>query len=245
MPVVLRRPAATLVCVAVTLSATACSPHLGDLPQAEILGRAIRATESAKSVTVHTDALSWGTPMKGHLSHDSRGNCTATMSYGPAGTAEMIMIDNKDVYLRRDEALLRMQERHRSPKDLEALIEDLRGRWTKPPLDGPDAPDELALCGGKRTPGEERTPTGLENGWDDASAKAEATTIDGQKALKLAKPVGSDGETTTVYIAAEGPPYLLKIVNTRGEMPGTTTYSRYNRPVEAKAPQAKDVVVTD
>lgn len=85
----------------------------------------------------------------------------------------------------------------------------------------------------------------MENGWDDDSAKAEATTVDGQKALKLAKPVGSDDETTTVYVAAEGPPYLLKIVKTRGETPGTTTYSHYNRPVEAKAPPAKDVVVTD
>ncbi|MFF1509299.1 hypothetical protein [Streptomyces sp. NPDC058326] len=239
MPAALRRPAATLICVAVTLSATACGPVLGDLTRPEILGRAIEATESAKSVTRHTDVLSLAVPMKGHVSLDSRGNCTATMSYGTAGTVELIKIDDTDVYLRRDEPLLRMQERHRSPEDLEALLDDLRGRWTKPPVDGPDSPDELALCGGKRT------PAGLENGWDDDSAKSEATTVEGRKALKLAKPVGSDGETTTVYIAAEGPPYLLKIVTTGGEEPGTITFSHYESPVEPKAPPPEDVVATD
>ncbi|WP_338490977.1 hypothetical protein [Streptomyces sp. SJL17-4] len=239
MPAVLRRPATALLCAPVILSATACGPFLGDLTRPGILGRAITATEAAKSVTVHTDVLSMAVPMKGYVSRDNRGNCTAKMSYGPAGTAEVIKIDDKDVYLRRDESLLRMQERHRSPEDLEALIDDLRGRWTKPSVDGPDAPDELALCGGKRT------STWLENGWEDDSAKGEVTTVEGRKALKLAKPVGSDGETTTVYIAAEGPPYLLKIVTTGGEVSGTTTFSHYDRPVEAKAPPVEDVVVTD
>ncbi|MEU3604489.1 hypothetical protein AB0E83_03310 [Streptomyces sp. NPDC035033] len=240
MPAVLRRrSAAALACAAVALCATACDSSPGDRTGPGILGRAISATESAKSVTVHTDGLSLSVPVKGRVSLDDRGNCTATMTYGTAGTAELIRIGGKDVYLRRDEKLLRVQERHRSPEDLEALLDALGGRWTKPPVDGPDAPDELRLCAGKGI------PAGLENGWDDDSAEGEATTVGGRKALKLAKPVGGDGGTTTVYIAAEGPPYLLKIVATGGEEPGTTTFSHYGRPVEAKAPPAEDVAVTD
>ncbi|MFE5730956.1 hypothetical protein ACFQ7A_08625 [Streptomyces sp. NPDC056528] len=237
MAAALHRPTTTLACVAVTLFATACGPFPGDLTRPEILGGAVKATESAKSVTLHTDGISLMVPMKGRVSRDSRGDCTATMSYGAAGTAELIKIDDKDVYLRRDKTLLRTQERHRSPEDLKTLLDKLEGRWTRPPLDGPDGPDapaELALCDGVNI------PTNLENGWDDDSAKGHPTTIDGRKALKLVRP-GGESETT-VYIAAEGPPYILKIVTKGGETPGTTTYSHHERPVEAKAPPTEDVV---
>ncbi|MDX2297479.1 hypothetical protein R6G00_35535 [Streptomyces roseofulvus] len=216
---------------------TACGPFRGDPAGPELVGRAIRATESAKSVTLHMDGLSLTVPMKGRVSLDTRGNCTATMSYGTAGTAELIRINGKDVYLRRDETLLRTQERHRSPKELDALVDKVRGRWTRPPVDGPDAPAELTLC--DRVP----LPPGLGNGWDDDSANGEPATVDGHSALKLVRP-DSESETT-VYVAAEDPPYLLKIVTKGGESPGTTTYSHYDRPVEAKAPAPEDIVLTD
>ncbi|WP_411078371.1 hypothetical protein [Streptomyces sp. cmx-10-25] len=233
MAAALHRPTTTLACVAVTLFATACGPFPGDLTRPEILGRAIKATESVKSVTLHTEGISLMVPMKGRVSRDSRGNCTARMSCGTAGTAELIKVDDKDVCLRRDETLLRTQERHRSPEDLKTLLDKLEGRWTRPPLNGPDAPAELKLCDGVNL------PTGLENGWDDDSARGRPATIDGRKALKLVRP---DGESeTTVYIAAEGPPYILKIVTKGGETPGTIVYSHYERPVEAKAPPAEDV----
>ncbi|MFJ8298012.1 hypothetical protein ACIQ9R_19265 [Streptomyces sp. NPDC094447] len=239
MPLPCPRTALVVVCLAISVTGagTACGPSPGDRTTGTgTLSRAIEATESAISVTVHTDALSLSVPMKGHVSRDGRGNCTARMSYGEAGTAEVIRVAGRDSYLRRDEALLRMQERHRGPEELDALVSALRGRWTKPPAEGPDTPPELALCTGARV------PSGLDNGWDDESAPAEPATVEGRKALRLAKPVGGEGETTTVYIAAEGPPYLLKIVTTGGETPGATTYAHYGRPVDAAAPAAEDVV---
>lgn len=237
MPAALHRPAAVLVCVAVALSATACgaSPG-GDPTRPGILGRAIEATEAAGSVTVHVDEVSLMVPVKGRVSLDRRGNCTATMSYGTAGTVELIKIDGKDVYLRRDEPLLRTQERHRSAEELDTLADEVAGRWTRPPVGGADAPAELALCDGVTI------PPGLENGWAGDSAQGEPATVDGRKALKLVRP-GGESETT-VYVAAEGPPYLLKIVTKGGETPGTTAYSGYERPVGAQAPPAEDVVVT-
>ncbi|MFD8008867.1 hypothetical protein [Streptomyces sp. NPDC059762] len=238
MPAALHRPAAALVCVAVAVSATACGPSPGGGPtRTEMLGRAIEATESATSVTVHTDGMSLMVPVKGRVSLDERGNCTATMSYGTAGTVDLITIDGRDVYLRRDEPLLRTQERHRSPEDLKALVAKVGGRWTRPAVGGPGAPAELTLCAGVNL------PAGLENGWDDDSGKGEPATVDGRKALKLVRR-GGESETT-VYIAAEGPPYLLKIVTKGGESPGTTTYAHYGRGGGGKAPPAEDVVVAD
>ncbi|MEU2658293.1 hypothetical protein ABZ615_23585 [Streptomyces sp. NPDC007325] len=236
MPAALRRAASAPVCLAVTLPATACDPLLGDKTRPELLGRAIEATESAESVTLHIDVLSLMVPMKGSVSLDGRGNCVAVMSYGAAGVAELIRIEGREVYLRRDEALLRAQERHRITRD---LLDDLAGRWTRPPADGPDAPGELALCDGRRT------PLGLENGWEGDSAESEVTTVGGRRAHKLAKPVDGEGGTTTVSIAADGPPYLLKVVTTGGDEAGTTAFSHYGGPVGAKAPPAGSLAVTD
>ncbi|MFI6421322.1 hypothetical protein ACIBG6_28425 [Streptomyces sp. NPDC050842] len=237
MHALLRRPVtAVFLCAAFTLSASACGRYVGDLTKPEILGEAIEATESAESVTVRSDGFSLAVPVKSRTSRDGRGNCTATLTYGASDTVDVITVD-KDVYVRSSETRLRREERDRSPEDLEVLIEKLTGRWTKSPADGPDAPEELALCS------RVGFDAGLENGWDDDSAKGDPTTVDGRKARKLVK-AGGESETA-VYIAAEGPPYILKIVTRGGDVPGTTTYSDYGRPVEAKAPPAEDVVVVD
>ncbi|MEU3747898.1 MULTISPECIES: hypothetical protein [Streptomyces] len=236
MHALLRRPVAVaLLCAASGLSATACGRPAADPAEPWILDKAIRATESAESVTVQSDGFSLMVPMKSRSSRDGRGNCTTTLSHGTSDTLDVIRVDG-DVYVRRDEARLRREESHRTPEDLEALIGRLKGRWTKSPADGPAAPEGLGTCSWKVG-----SPS-LVNGWDDDSVEPAETTVDGRKALRLAQPVGGDGETTTVYIAAEGPPHLLKIVMTGGETPGTTTY-HYDRPVEVKAPPAKDVVV--
>ncbi|WP_329623042.1 hypothetical protein OG357_23600 [Streptomyces sp. NBC_01255] len=226
---------AAFLCGAFTLSATACDRHVDDPAKSEILGKAIEATESAESASTHSAGFSLAVPMKSRTSRDSRGNCTATLTYGTSDTVDVIKVD-KDVYVRRSETHLRGEERDRTPEDLDALIDKLRGRWTKSPAEGPDAPDELTLCGPVRF------HSTLEQGWDDDPAKGEPTTVDGRKALKLVRP-GNESETT-VYVATEGPPYILKIVTKGGDVPGTTTYD-YDRPVEAKAPPAEDVVVAD
>ncbi|MFF8838412.1 hypothetical protein [Streptomyces sp. NPDC015130] len=233
-PPLRRSGVATVLCAAVALSATACGAG-GEPTGPQLLDEAVRATNSAKSVTRYTDGLSLGVPMKGYVSLDSRGRCTATMTYGATGTAELVKVDDKTVYLRRDESLLRMQERHRSPEEMEALIDELRGNWTKPPVDGPDAPDELALCDPARP------LAGFEHGRPGIVRDGEST-VDGRRALKLTDPGGGDDGTTTVHVAAEGTPYILRIVRTGGDEPGTVTFTHYDRPVEAKAPPAEDVV---
>ncbi|XUL99759.1 hypothetical protein ACQ86F_22235 [Streptomyces venezuelae ATCC 10712] len=46
-------------------------------------------------------------------------------------------------------------------------------------------------------------------------------------------------------MATQGTPYVLRIVTQGGDEPGTLTFSKYGKPVAAKAPAAKDVVDTD
>ncbi|MCX5391160.1 hypothetical protein [Streptomyces sp. NBC_00094] len=254
----LRPLAATLLCAAVALSAVACGPSadgpasakpdatrtatptgpFGGATGSQILDQAIGATKAAKSLTLSVDVTSDGEPLKAYLSVDTREKCAGTLTIGTTGTAELIKVDAKTAYLRFDESLLRAQGEGESPEVQEAILQQLRGRWTKTSPTDPDTGDMLALCDLKGLLAEfEQGGSGITKGGE--------TTVGGQKALKLTEAGDVDGETTTVYVATEGKPHLLKIVTTGGDEPGTIAFSRYDRPVEAKAPPAKSIFVTE
>ncbi|MFE0651300.1 hypothetical protein ACFVZH_22200 [Streptomyces sp. NPDC059534] len=241
-----RTAVAALLCAAVAAGAAACGPFrddakpagpFGELTGSQIVDRAFTATRTAKSLTLTVDLRSADEPTKGYLSLDTRGNCAGTLSLGTASTAELVKADDKNVYLRFDEAFLREQVKGESPEVQEATLKELRGRWTKQPLSDPDAKDITALC-------DLESLLASFDGNASGIAKGEETTVGGRKALALTEPAG-DGGSSTVYVATEGTPYVLRIVTTGGDEPGTITFSQYGKPVVAKAPAAKDVVVTD
>ncbi|MFE3070804.1 hypothetical protein [Streptomyces sp. NPDC059247] len=231
-----------LLCGALALGSAACGPSggdaktkgpFGDLTGSQILDKAMAATKSAKSLTVAVDITSGGEPLKARLSLDTAKKCVGTLSVGVAGTAEIVKADDRDVYLRLDEAMLRDELKDESPEMRDAALEQLRGRWTKSPVSDPDTRDMVALCDLKA----------LVSDFEEGAAgtvRGEETTVGGQRALKLTESGG--GETNTAYVATEGTPYLLKVVTTGGTEPGTITFSRYDEPVVAKTPGAKDVV---
>ncbi|MER7536159.1 hypothetical protein ABTX77_15435 [Streptomyces sp. NPDC097704] len=235
-----------VVCAALALGTTACARFsadpesagpFGELTGAQIVNEAFTATKTAKSLTVDVDLRSPGEPTKGYLSLDSRGKCAGTLTMGTVDTAELIKADAENVYLRFDEAFLREQVKDESPEVQEATIKEMKGRWVKSPVSDPDSKDMLALCDLKKLLGDfDPGASGI--------VKGAETTVDGQEALTLTESDG-DGESSTVYVATEGTPYLLKIVTKGGDEPGTITFSKYGKPVEAKVPAAKDVVTTD
>ncbi|MEV6245871.1 hypothetical protein AB0M38_06650 [Streptomyces sp. NPDC051742] len=251
------RPAAVaaVVCAALALGATACGPTsedakptqatkpakpagpFGDLTGSQIVDKAFVATKSAKSLTVDVDLKTADDPTKAYLSLDSQGRCAGTLTMGVDRTTELIKADATNVYLRFDEAFLREQVKGESQEVQDATVKELRGRWVKTPTSDPDSEDMLALC----------DLDGLLSGFEQGAssiAKGKETTIDGQPALALTEP-GTGGETSTVYVATKGTPYVLRIVTTGGEEPGALTFSQYGKPVAAKVPAAKDVVEVD
>ncbi|MEV8590546.1 hypothetical protein AB0424_26785 [Streptomyces sp. NPDC051180] len=256
-----RHAAAALLCAAVAAGAAACGPSpddakaagspaeptgsarakasgpFGELTGSQIVDKAFAATRAAKSLTLDIDLRSADEPTKGYLSLDSRGKCVGTLSLGTASTAELLKADDRDVYLRFDEAFLREQVKEESPEQQEATLDQFRGRWTKMPLSDPDAEDMTALC-------DLESLLSSFDGGASGIVKGGETTVGGRKALALTEPAGG-GETSTVYVATEGTPYVLRIVTSGGDEPGTITFSRFGRPVVAKAPAAKDVVVTE
>ncbi|MCT4356501.1 hypothetical protein M5362_25560 [Streptomyces sp. Je 1-79] len=237
-----RTALASALCAVVALGATACGPFsddakasgpFGDLSGTQIADRAITATKKADSLTLDLATKTTDGPMKAYLAMDTRGKCAGTLTVGTTGTAELIKADDKDVYLRFDEAFLRAQAEGEPAEVQEAVLKELKGRWVKTPVTDPDAKDNLELCDLTALLGEFEAGTAF-------AVKGKETTVGGRKALTLTEKAG--GETTTVYVATEGEPYILKIVSAGGEEPGTMTFTDYGKPVEAKVPAKKDVV---
>ncbi|MFF5286813.1 hypothetical protein [Streptomyces sp. 62] len=241
-----RRTAVTAVlCAAFALGAAACGPSsddakpagpFGGMTGSQIVDKAFAATRAAKSVTVDVDEQGPVDPLKAYLSLDTQGRCTGTLTMGVDRTVELIRPGGKSVYMRFDEAFLREQVEEDGPETQDAMVKDLKGRWVKGPVSDPDNQGMLELCDLKTLLG------GFEQGASGIVKGAE-TTVGGQKALALTEP-GDGGESSTVYVATQGTPYVLRIVTKGGDEPGTITFSKYGKPVEAKVPAAKDVVTT-
>lgn len=243
----LRRAALVpVLCAAVALGATACGPFssdksdaakpagpFGDLSGPQIANKAIGATKTADSLTLDIALKTTEGPVKAYLATDVRGRCAGTMTVGATGTVELIKPDDKAVYLRFDEAFLKEQAKGESAEVQAAVLKELKGRWMKTDAKDPDAEDSLALCDLKSLLGQFEQGANL-------AVKGKETTVGGKKALMLTQAL--DDEKTTLYVATEGKPYILKIVTAGGEEPGTISFSDYDKPVEAKAPPAKDVV---
>ncbi|WP_033208924.1 hypothetical protein [Streptomyces bikiniensis] len=244
-PRVRRTAVAALLCAAVAAGAAACGPSpeeakpagpFAGLTGSQIADKAFAATNAAPSLTVDVDTTSEGERTRAHVSFDTTGKCAGTVTLGATATTELVRADGKNVYLRFDEASLNEQSEGETPEVREAMFKALKGRWVELPASDPDAKDLLALCDAKELlDGSGQGASGIERGGE--------TTVGGRKALALTEP---DGDVTrTVHVAAEGTPYVLRIVTKGGDEPGTITFSHHGKPVTAKAPAPKDIADLD
>ncbi|WP_078970595.1 hypothetical protein, partial [Streptomyces sp. NRRL F-6492] len=241
-----RTAVAALLCAAVAAGASACGPFSEDvkpsgpfagLTGSQIVDEAFAATAAAESLTVEVDTTSEGERTRAYVSLDGTGKCAGTLTTGTAATTELIRADRKNVYLRFDEASLREQTEDESPEVREGVLKTLKGRWVEMPASEPEAKEAVEMCDPKTLLG------GFEQGASGIVRGGE-TTVGGRKALALTEP-GDGGETSTVYVATEGTPYVLRIVTKGGDEPGTITFTQYGKPVAAKAPAAKDIADLD
>ncbi|MFF0437207.1 hypothetical protein ACFYU9_33910 [Streptomyces sp. NPDC004327] len=240
--------AAALCAATLALGATACGPFsasdpgadkpkatgpFAELTGSQVADKAMSTTQAATSLSLDVDAKTTDGPMKAYVSADRKGLCAGTMSIGATGTAELVRPADKAVYLRLDKALLKEQTKDETPEVQREVIKQLKGRWIKTDAKDPDAKDMLDLCDLKSLLSDFEGPyAGVKKGT--------VTTIEGQKVLPLTQTVR--GEKTTIYVATEGTPYVLRLVTTGGKEPGTMTLSNFGKPVDAKTPPKKDVL---
>ncbi|WP_329116285.1 hypothetical protein [Streptomyces sp. NBC_01353] len=203
----------------------------------QIGDRAVTATQSATSLRMTGRVESDGQPLDIDLAVNDKRECTGRMTIG-GGTAELRQADGI-TYMKGDERFWRvsMTSQGIPEPQIGPTIELLKGRWLKITPGQAGSGDLSGVCDLKELLAdldkEEGERRGLTRGPD---AEVEGTPV----ATLVKKRPG--GETTTVSVSQEGKPYILKMVKTGGEEPGTIVFSDYDKPVKVVVPPPDETV---
>ncbi|CAL9464478.1 hypothetical protein C1708_19030 [Streptomyces sp. DH-12] len=218
---------ATLTCLVTGAAVTGCS---GDgaaesRSAGQLLDDANAAMNALTSVTV--DMVTRTTEagkLSARLTTDLKDTCTFTSS-GPSGSRlEQIRIDGSD-YVRPNRAYLEESGRQMSGAGEQ-------GRWVKTPVSESEPGDGLAQC------------TYEFASFGEVDERSGPTEVDGTPATSVEVADGEDG-SFTFHIAAEGKPYILKVVHKDGERVTTTSFSAFDEPLDVRPPdQAKVLDMT-
>ncbi|MEU7578044.1 hypothetical protein AB0B50_10615 [Streptomyces sp. NPDC041068] len=216
--------AVAVVCAAAVIGVTGCSSDSGDkdpfdgMSADKIAEKASKASKDAGSFTMKGQMKQNGETSNIEFVVAESGDCKGTMGSAKKGKAEFLS-SGKFTYSKGDDKFWEASGGG-------ATAELLKGRWVKRPNKGSKAvcnPDDMFSNKNLKKLKRE----------DDAE-------VGGAKAAVLTRKKG--GETTTFYVAMEGKPYFLKVVNKGSDGPGTVTFSDYGKPVDVKAPPASEVV---
>jgi hypothetical protein len=220
--------------------AKSAEPFAG-LSADEIAEKALTATTGASSLRMKgriQDDESDGTILI-DMALDKKNECAGTLGMGGKGRADLIKTGDT-VYLKYDETFLREQSKGEAKADVDAAVDMLAGKWTKMSAKGSDAKDIAGFCDLDTVlGGAEDVGSGGSGGGSAEGTRAGTATIDGQKAAVLKVKDGKD--RYTMYVAAEGKPYLLRLDSTSADDPGSVVFSDFDQPVPASKPTGKIV----
>ncbi|MEV0125801.1 hypothetical protein AB0I16_30360 [Streptomyces sp. NPDC050703] len=156
------------------------------------------------------------------------GTCTGTMGKSHTGSMRLIITDDT-VYRKYDEGLLRAAGDKQGASDVETAVDLLAGRWAQTSRMSEEGRAYARFC-------DLDVQMSDYEDIDTSTTRREGrATVDGTPAIKLS---GIDGKYRfTLYVATEGKPYLLRMVQrTGGGKPIALTYSDFDKPLKAKPP---------
>ncbi|MDX3457465.1 hypothetical protein PV396_36845 [Streptomyces sp. ME02-8801-2C] len=201
----------------------------------DIAERALTATSGASSLRMTgtvPDDESGGT-IRIDMALDKRGDCAGSMSLNGQGNADLVK-SGSTLYMRYDEKFLRAQSEGSSKEETDGVVALLAGKWTKMSATGSDAKDMAGFCDLDEVLAEFKDAG---SGASSNVTRGATTTVGGVPAVVVTEKDGKD--TTTMYVAGEGKPYLLKVDSKSRKDPGTVTFSDYDKPVSAQKPSGE------
>lgn len=202
---------------------------LARLPASEIVRRATRAMTAVHSLTADAKGSADGKPLAFDVAIDTRNECTGHISQGRA-TAKLISTGTH-VYLAGDDTFLRQMGG--AP-----MVRLLHGKWMKTAATSSGGKDLAGICDLRN----------LLSGFQEKPhkpRKGAPATVDGKPAIPVTDKDPKDGSTSTAYIAADGTPYVLKVVTVGGTGPGTVVFSGFDAPVHVGTLPADRIVDVD
>ncbi|MGW7287957.1 hypothetical protein ACWGH4_20995 [Streptomyces sp. NPDC054847] len=212
---------------------------LEGLDAGQIADKAVAATRAAKSLTMAGRTEKDGEPVSVDLALDSGDKCSGLLGV-KGGRAELRQA-SEVMYLKGDEQFWSASLRERSSEspgvDNDAVVELMQGRWVKMPTG--TVKDLDRVCDLKAM----FAQMDVDEADRKQMTKGPDSEVDGVPTVTLVKK--EQDRTTTVHVAKEGKPHVLKIVKAGGNETGTIVLSRYDEPVEVEAPPAGEVVDLD
>lgn len=230
-------PAAVVQAPAAVQAPSPSPDPFADLTPDEIAERAVTATQSATSLRMVGRVAADGQPLDIDFAVNDRDECTGVMKID-GGTAELRRIDDI-TYMKGDEAFWRvsMASQGMPEPQIDATIELVKGRWLKIAPGQAGSGDLGGVCDLKGLLADldkdKAERSGLVRGPDGEVDDTPVATLVKKK---------TGGETTTVSVSQEGKPYILKMVKTGGDEPGSVLLSDYDKPVDVVVPPADETV---
>ncbi|MCM2426314.1 hypothetical protein [Streptomyces sp. RKAG337] len=213
-------------------ASTTAATGLDALTAQQISDKAEAALKSLTSVKVDFAMIDSGKPMQFKASMSKAGECAGAMSQGKS-TMQFIGTHHTS-YMKANDTFWREAG---GKEDGDATVELLHGKWVKVPGDAAKDKDLASFCD------LDSFLDGISSDDNDGTfTKGAPTTIDGQPVVTIIQKKAGGSEKTTIYVAAQGEPYPLKIVNEGGKEPGHATFGDFNKPVKAVAPPASQTV---
>jgi hypothetical protein len=224
--------------LAVTLFAatglSGCSGGGDDQPEsfsdgtaAEIRDAVVDDMGKLSSVRLAGTATVEGQPITLDVHMDTEGNCVGSIVL-KGGRAQLVNTPSES-YLRGNGPFWRNTSQ--TPAQGEAMVRTVGSKWVRM---GAGAGDFSSFCDLDQVV----SSIGEES---QAVDKGDFGQVDGQGAVSLTKP-GSVGGTDTVWVAAEGRHYILKLETVGGEEPGSFTLTDHDQPVDVHIPDRSEVV---
>lgn len=192
----------------------------------QLLDEANRTMKALTSVTIVTDITTAFNGSSSRLTTDLKSKCRFKATRTRGYKLEQIRIGETD-YIHPNDVYFEMWGR-------KTVAEMRQKPWLKSPVSAAMPADDLANCAwryssfGKATKGK----TTVLNGKSVIPVSVAEEEVEG---------VYNEGDYT-FYVAAEGKPYFLKVVQKSPHHKSTTEFSGFNEPLNIQPPAAADVL---
>lgn len=202
------------------------APFVGLTPQ-QISDKAVDAMSGLSSVTVDFNGQDSGETMRMRAAMTNDGKCVSHIVLS-GGNLELIGV-GKEMYAKGDTKFWDVQGGGNGA----AINDMLKGRWLRMPAGSEEEESFKSFCD---------LSTFMKSFTEDSGGKktqGSPVEVAGRQAVPIVGP--EDGGTTTVYVATQGAPYVLKAEHT-GDDAGSVTFTDFDKPLKAVAPPASQTV---
>ncbi|MCX5211411.1 hypothetical protein OG689_19320 [Kitasatospora sp. NBC_00240] len=201
----------------------------------EIVKQAQTAMGGLQSVKVDGTLTVDGGKLTFDLAASKAGDCTGSVGTGSEGKVEVVRIGSQ-TWIKPDAVFWNtVAAKEGNARSGAVLAELFKGRYITNGQDDPSLKEMAQVCDLVGAISKDDGTSG------DKYTKGAAADVNGTKAFSVTA-TDSDGENSTLYIATQGKPYLVRMEQTAGAEPGQLTFSDFDKPLDLKAPPADNVI---